>query len=396
MARIAVKDQVFRAMYFSDTQVFSDLLLLIYRTDINGNAIDTLTPIASTMQLGLQYADYVFTNSGPHILKWYSVAESLTVYETVSVLESEDRYPMHSVVSVGTPYYPEYKAATGAGVMCHVFTPDLVDEVNSPFDTDELGTGLFRTTDILTPSETGPFLVTWYVDGSFDSYQVYDVYQPVTARAVTLAFRVPGTLLPYQDLHLTIMREDAGYTTTGFTRADGKFTTTLNDANYYVTIRDKNDTTRVFTANNFLFDVCDPTTRSSANDITWDIDWLDVPITDEIILPTAYKSIMHIRVLVGPSGVPSAYSSFTISTDVPIRVNNSMIAPGQSRYVLDITGAADVILIRNSRVTITFPLAKISTTFDVPDLATFNFSDIVGTDPFSITTPVVFYPYRTS
>lgn len=394
--RIAVKGELFRAVYFSTTTIFPDLELRVYYEDTTGVALDVLEPEGSTLLPGLFSHDYTFDRAGPHILRWTSTAENLNYYETVYVHETAERFPKQSVVSVGSEFYPECLTGTGQTVHAHIYDPDLVEDTGSAFSTIELGDGLYRSESPFVPLVEGPHLAVWFADDVFDHYQVFDVYQPYSARAVTVGFRRVGTRVPYQGLHVTFTRSDGNYSITGITKSTGIIALTLEDANYYITIHDLNNPTRVFTANNFFLDVVDPSTRSSANDVTYDIEWLDVPNTDEVLIPAQFKSLMHVQILSGPDGTPAAYQQFTVDLLSAMRLNGTVIASGRKHYVLDATGSADVPMIRNSRVRLSFPQAEISTTFLVPDESSFDFADITGTDPFTVTAPSIFYPYRTS
>ncbi len=275
----------------------------------------------------------------------------------------------------------------------------------------------FRFTDPLVPRTAGGYLIRWYEGGEpgitrLIGYTVQDFFFSSDLRPVTIALKSPqGQPLP--GIHVTLTSDGGLWSVTRLTDAGGMAYYQVAQGGYYVTLTDTARPGRVFDTNNMAITVTgtlkgEPMYDQQGNLVpqlpdnpvwVYTVSWLDLPspVMPVLAVPSANRAWMHVAVAAGPSGVPAQFRKFTVELLTPVRLSNGFILTADSSvYFLDSAGRASVPLVRGSRVRVSFLQTSLALTFNVPDRAEFNLVDMESSDPFGVTLPKVFYPYRCS
>jgi len=275
----------------------------------------------------------------------------------------------------------------------------------------------FRFVDPAVPRTSGGYLIRWYEGGEplisrFIGYIAQDFFFSSDLRPVTIALKNPqGQPLP--NVYVTLTSDGGTWSVTRLTDAGGMAYYQVAQGGYYVTLTDIEHPDRVFDSNNMAITVTgtlegEPVYDEQGNLVpqmpdnpTWvyTVSWLDLPspVVPTLAVPSARRSWMHVAVATGPSGVPAQFRRFVVELLTPVRLDNGfIITSGSSTYSLDSAGLASIPLVRGSRVRVSFSQAPLAMTFNVPDQADFNLVDMESSDPFGVTLPKVFYPYRCS
>lgn len=410
MNRVAAVGTLFRCLSFQGDGEVAGLRVRVY-DDPCESPLATLTPEPSAVLPGLQTAYWMFAATGTFYLRWYdSVTSSDFEWQTVHVVETEASYPVclpagglplaqtgalpSSVVAVGRPWYPQYQEATGLTLTMSVYGPDLAPVAGTPVKMVEYGIGQYRTSSEVVPLSAGTYVCLVLLAGDVIGYTVQDVFSQVSMRTVSIgALGMDGQ--GYSGVHVTMTRVPEGnvvMTTTG-QNSTARFQ--LADGDYFITFRDPRYPGRTFSTNNYTFTVKSPE-DTDTNAVTYSLRWLDVAAYENNGVPTEKRSIMHVCMRNGPEGSVSAYRRFSVELRTPWRDGALLVTPGSREYRLDSAGNADISLIRGSRVQVSFPDTGGAMTFDVPDAAEFNVTDVHVDDPFAVSVPVIFYPMRTA
>lgn len=393
--RIAVCGVEFKAVYFSTIAEFEDLELTVVRAP-GDDPIFTVVPEAVASPLGMQIAYITFEEPGQYLLRWESVEEGVDLYEDVTVLAHDTDAEVHGVVhAIGTEFYGDFVSLDeGLDVSVAYFYPDLTSHAA---DLQEVKPGRYRLSSPVVLTDPGVYLFTYYDQDTFIGYTVYDLFNPANYRSVIIAVRDgAGSQCPGIWVTMTSASEseDVHHAVTD---AQGKAYFTLPDGRYYVTLRNRYYPDRVYSTNNFPFEVVDPSTRNSGNMVVYgDLSWLDVDPIDPVRIPTDKRSRMSVSLRRGPEGVAPQFRRFVVEMLDTRRLSGLMVTKGEKFYYLDQSGHAVVPLIRGSRVRVAFPDADLHVTFTVPEQEAFDLADIQGSDPFTVTLARVSTPYRTS
>lgn len=394
--RIAVKDAAFTPVYYSAIEEFSDLTVSVYNIPAAA-ALDSATPDPNVTLPGAQTATFVFDEDRQYLLHWSSVVHGVDLWERVAVLASEEGHPVYSAATVGRAWFPALVYADGHTVTLELYNTSSMSEVGgSPFScTYYYGEYIPPAGIILT--ESGTYLGLWYVDGVYNSFTVEDVFQPTSARYVSVGLLDrDGT--PYVGARVTFTLNDGSKSTTTITDGNGWAHIILEEATYFVTVRDVNNPTRIFDHNNWELEVIDPVDSYSENSVVYDLDYLDAAALTMTQVSASDTTTMMARVRVGPDGSGPQYRVFRVELlDTWYDTTSGLVVvKGSQSYKLDDGGACDVTLIRGTRVKLSFPFADLSTTFTVPDQSSFYLHEIDSDDPFAVVIPEEFTPTRTS
>jgi hypothetical protein len=400
--RVAVVDQPFTVLGFVSPEMELPGLTVSLLSDPAGTPIFTI-PLESSATLQGAYSGQVtIAESGQYLLHYECEELELDFWEDLNVVESSQWVPVQAPTTpvVGLPWYDTVQdwLEFGDTTVVDIYDSSLTLLFTRSYEAIDGEDGSrFRFSEPVTFTSEGAYLFVIRDSEEPETateYAVYDVFQPIGTRVVELRFAGPD-LEPYPSIYATILDDRQEIVESGRASPGGVLYCHLVDGSYTVTARDTERADRVFDVNNFVLTVAAPT-EEAPNLTTFTLSYLDVGPVQDLSVPAEYRSLMRVQVLVGPEGIPGYYRKFTVEQLTSWRGAGLVLIKGDKSYLLDSNGRASVSLIRGSEVRVSFPGSDVSVRFTVPDSAEFLFSDISGTDPFTIVIPRIYRPYSTS
>ena len=404
MLRFGLSSQPVRLLLRTTIEEYVDLVVQVWTSDF-GTKITEATPIPRADLPGLHEALITISDPGKYKIIWLATnPEIVSVNHDLIVLAEPSVFPSHSIHVLNEQEKPVLLYSQTASVTYNAYfvTNSLTKYVSNSSAT--LIQDHYVGDIPLFLNNVGTYLIEWFVNGVFYSFDVWDVFSPVSAVSVSLGFYSKTATNPYSSGVCYLVEQTTGKVHR-FKVINGIASGVVPQGDYRVALYD--GPTRIFQKNNWSLSIRVDNTSSNitlsdlVKVVSYDVgEWVDITVSEGFAVPPEFRSIMQVTLGVGPSGMPAAYRKFYVEMLVTWydAVSGILVLPERKEFWLDANGKANVPLIKNSLVRIAFPAADVTSEFVVPNSSEFELTDIISTkpDPLTIVIPKVYEPTKTS